>query len=300
MQRIFFLALILCAAPALAHPREGPPRLQLIIDTDAGLDDMVALSLCLQEPRVNVRAITLTDGLLSAEQGAVMVGRLLAAMGRPNMPLYIPSPRRPKKPAPIYRAPVLARLQKGLPPQQGGPVKTIPLARFTLPEVGRAPLYLLALGPMGSVSRLLSRQPTPGERLWGLVAAGAPGSTRSWNARFDPEAWTRVARMKVKLSYLVHGDKAQKPARWAKDPPPGAAKPPNRGGRVMRALLAVPETAHHYAIDLDEMTDELPLFFVVRPDLFARGAYQGPHPAYDPTDRPELIKLFVGILLKSN
>lgn len=292
--------LSLFGAPALAEPLEGPPRLQVIIDTDAGLDDMAALILCLQEPRLDVRAITLSDGLLSAEQGAVMLGRLLAAMGRPRMPLYIPSPRRPKKPAPVYRAPVLARVDAGLPRPRRAPARPVPLSRFSLPETDGAPLYLLALGPMGTLSRLLDHQPALAQRFWGVVAAGAPGTKRSWNAKFDPEAWARVARMKVKLSYLVHGDRAKKPERWAKDPPPGAAKTPNRGGRIMRALLAVPETAHHYAIDLDEMTDELPLFFVVRPDLFERGAYQGRHPAFDPTNRAALIKLYEGILLKDN
>ena len=286
-----------------AGAQEGPRRLQLIIDTDAGLDDMVALALCLQEPRVNVRAIVLSDGVLSAGQGIQVVGRLLVAMGKAGVPMFGPSPERARPPAPPFRPQVKRRLDLALPMRPGSTPGARLLRMLNEKELAPGPVTLLALGPMGSIRRLLRLRPELKDRLAGIVAAGAPGTTRSFNARFDKEAWTEVARSGVQVTYLVHGPAALKPARWARQAPPGGAHARDRltrAGVLVRQLLSTPEVARHYALDLSELTDELPLFYLLRPSLFTRRPQQGAHITLDPTDSRGLFKLFNDVLLKGN
>lgn len=295
------LASLLATWPLAADAQDGPRRLQLIIDTDAGLDDMVALALCLQEPRVSVRAIVLSDGVLSVDQGVKMVGRLLVAMGRTDVPMFGPSPERPRRPAPPFRSKVWKRLDAAQPMRPGSTPGAMLLRVLEIKKLAHGPVTLLALGPMGSLQRLLRLRPDLRNQLTGIVAAGAPGRTRSWNARFHPEAWTEVARAGVPVTYLVHGPAAKKPAPWAKEPPPqGATTRLTPAGLFVRQLLSTPEMARHYALDLAELTDELPLFYILRPSLFAQRPAQGAHLTLDPTDSQGLFQLFNGVLLKGN
>ena len=58
--------LLLLAPPALAGDADDVPR--LVIDTDMGIDDVVALGLALQHARVRVSAIVACEGVLTLEK----------------------------------------------------------------------------------------------------------------------------------------------------------------------------------------------------------------------------------------
>lgn len=58
----------------------------LLIDTDMGLDDAVALTLALSEPTLDVCAIVATGGNIPLEQAVINIGRLLHATGMTDFP----------------------------------------------------------------------------------------------------------------------------------------------------------------------------------------------------------------------
>ena len=62
------------------------PRKNIIVDTDAGPDDLLALAYLLVNPDITVEAITLTYGLAHAERAAVNISRMVAAFSTGHVP----------------------------------------------------------------------------------------------------------------------------------------------------------------------------------------------------------------------
>ena len=60
----------------------------VIIDTDAGSDDIMAISLLLAHPSIRIDAITVVNGLAHVDAGARNVGRLLDLAGRKSVPVF--------------------------------------------------------------------------------------------------------------------------------------------------------------------------------------------------------------------
>ena len=78
------------AALALIFSRLLPAAdAPVVIDTDAGHDDLMAIAFLLARPDVHIEAIATNDGLAHVEAGAVNVLRLLALAGRRDIPVYI-------------------------------------------------------------------------------------------------------------------------------------------------------------------------------------------------------------------
>src|SRR5690349_8836966 len=61
----------------------------IIIDTDAGSDDIMAIAFLLSQPAVRIEAITLANGLAHAETGAKNLLRLLDLAGRKEIPVFV-------------------------------------------------------------------------------------------------------------------------------------------------------------------------------------------------------------------
>ena len=80
------VALLSLGVPALAAPA-APARLPVVIDTDVGddIDDAFALVLALSDPRLDVIGITTAWG--DTHTRALLVRRLLATLGRTDVPV---------------------------------------------------------------------------------------------------------------------------------------------------------------------------------------------------------------------
>ena len=61
----------------------------IIIDTDAGPDDLLALAYLLVHPTIRVEAITISYGLADVRQAAVNIARIVAAFAKGHIPVYI-------------------------------------------------------------------------------------------------------------------------------------------------------------------------------------------------------------------
>ena len=78
----------LCAVPAASEPRP------VIIDTDPGTDDAMAILLALASPELDVRALTVVPGNVTAEQALENTLRLASLAGRCDVPI-VGGARRP-------------------------------------------------------------------------------------------------------------------------------------------------------------------------------------------------------------
>jgi purine nucleosidase len=76
-----FAVLLILAMPAAAQSRP------VIIDTDPGTDDAMAILLALNSPEVDVRAFTVVPGNVTGEQGLENALRLVSLAGRCEIPI---------------------------------------------------------------------------------------------------------------------------------------------------------------------------------------------------------------------
>lgn len=88
MKRTFLLLLIiLFTINGFAHPWK--PRHYVIIDTDAGIDDIKAITMLLASPDVRVLAISISPGALNANAGYIKVKSLLNSFYHEGLPVGI-------------------------------------------------------------------------------------------------------------------------------------------------------------------------------------------------------------------
>lgn len=88
MKRIFFVLLTFTFTLTLfSHPWK--PKHYVIVDTDAGVDDMKAISMLLASPDVRVLAITISPGALNARTGYLKVKSLLNGFYHEGIPVGI-------------------------------------------------------------------------------------------------------------------------------------------------------------------------------------------------------------------
>ena len=80
MNKLGILALLSLYSASAANP--------VIIDTDAGTDNLMAIAFLLARRDVTVEAITIANGLAHVPNGAANIVRLIALSGRPDIPVY--------------------------------------------------------------------------------------------------------------------------------------------------------------------------------------------------------------------
>ncbi|HTM50411.1 MAG TPA: nucleoside hydrolase [Bryobacteraceae bacterium] len=137
-------------------------RTSVIVDTDAGNDDLLAIAFLLARKDVKVEAITVVDGLAHVPSGAANVLRLLEAAGAPPTPVYLgrTTPLERTSPFPDdWRK--TADAMPGVPfPKTRRMPETVPAPDFLagrLHETGR-PVTVLALGPLSNLADAMQRR----------------------------------------------------------------------------------------------------------------------------------------------
>ncbi len=88
MKRLIFLFLLIpLAEGGWSQPLPVKLNHTVIIDSDCGIDDMRAISLLLSRPEITIKAITLSDGSLPPEEGAVRTASLLERFHAGSIPV---------------------------------------------------------------------------------------------------------------------------------------------------------------------------------------------------------------------
>ena len=264
----FFIALLLFFA-GRAEAHEPAERYPVVIDTDAGLDDVVTLAMALQSPRVRIVGIVCSDGVLSSHQCGEVVGRMLTLFNRGEVPLFVPAVSRRGSPPP-FRNSAHKAIMGAL------TTKTQVTSRAFSPSAyqvgGKRKTVVVALGPLTGLAAALKARPALRQEVTRVTLVGAPG-VKSWNARFDPAAWKAVMASGLPVDHVVHGRTVRKPGSWSKGSPvPG--RPTSSAGRLLGRLLRG-KTAQHYATGLRALTDELAWLYLMEPSIFRRQVVQG-------------------------
>lgn len=175
----------------------------LIIDTDPGVDDAVALVLALRSPEVDVRAVVAAFGNVGLDDTLPNAGRLLALAGRADVPLGAGADRPLVHPLARRAGHVhgedglggrAAQLPDPVPPRPGS---GIALMARVLAESAE-PVTIASIGPLTDTAILLAAHPELAgnvERIvvmGGALGGGNVTGAAEFNVHADPEAAHRV------------------------------------------------------------------------------------------------------------
>jgi pyrimidine-specific ribonucleoside hydrolase len=180
------------------------PPTPLIIDTDPGVDDAVAIMLALASPEIELRAVTTVFGNVPLPRTTENAGRLLALCDRSDVPLGrgaarpLVHPQRER--AETWhggdglggRAEMLPA--PAAPPDPRGAVGLMAAVLSAASE----PVTIAPIGPLTNVALLLAVHPELAHRIGRIIVMGGAlgeGNTSSvaeFNIHSDPEAAHRV------------------------------------------------------------------------------------------------------------
>jgi inosine-uridine nucleoside N-ribohydrolase len=217
---IHFRALVpLLFTAALARAQSTP----ILIDTDAGSDDFMAVALLLSHPSVSIDAITVVNGLAHVDAGARNMGRLLDLAGRKNVPVFAGrnSPLRDTAEFPAEWRKISDDLPGVALPSASRPPEAKHAADYLVERLrnARAPVQILALGPLTNIAEALERDHSVAAHIREIVIMGGavrvPGnlqdggvfhtnnSTAEWNIFVDPLAAGIVFRSGVPIRLIA-------------------------------------------------------------------------------------------------
>jgi pyrimidine-specific ribonucleoside hydrolase len=203
----------------LAHAQAGP----ILIDTDAGSDDIMAVALLLSHPGVTIDAITVANGLAHVDVGARNMGRLLDLAGRRNVRVFA-GRNRPLAGDAEFPA-EWRKIADDLPgvklPPASRPPETKRAADYLVERLknARTQLRILALGPLTNIAEAFQRDRSVAAHIREIVIMGGavrvPGnlqdggvfhtknSTAEWNIFIDPAAARVVFGMGVPIRLIA-------------------------------------------------------------------------------------------------
>jgi pyrimidine-specific ribonucleoside hydrolase len=205
LRRFFFLALLCCSVTILviAAPASAKAPTPVIIDTDMTTDDWMAILYILNNPDIDVEAITVTGtGFGTCESGTYIALGLLAMTEYGNVPVscWTDTPLMGENPVPPeWRVTMEAAEALELP--EGGVQAaddSVELFTSTIQNASQN-ITVLALGPLTNVGAALEAEPTLTDKIDMIYIMGGavdvPGSgvsdentTAEWNIYADPHA----------------------------------------------------------------------------------------------------------------
>ena len=195
-------------------PLQESRNSSVIIDTDVGGDDLMAIAFLLAQRDVNIEAITVCNGLAHVDQGARNVLRLLELSGRKDIPVFIgrSTPLQGSVSFPeAWRRTSDSLLSSDLPQTCLAPQRE-PASDYLFQRLGKSNsmVRLLTLGPLTNIGDVLRRDPERSRTIEEIVISGGavyvPGNlgdggyyktdnvTAEWNMFVDPLAATIVFR----------------------------------------------------------------------------------------------------------
>jgi len=185
------------AALASGEVRAGGSTTRVVVDTDLGFDDVMALSLLSSRRDVAIEAVTVAGtGLATCPHDAYRAARILRFLRRGAVPVACGRglPLAGFNAFPVEWREAAGKLGAGLPPAREA------VSRLEAPDlIARAagdsptPVTLLTLGPLTNVAEALRRHPSIRTRIRRIVAmAGAvnvPGNIGPGHDRAEYNVW---------------------------------------------------------------------------------------------------------------
>jgi inosine-uridine nucleoside N-ribohydrolase len=252
------------------------PR-KVIIDCDPGIDDAVALTLALFDPRLEVVAVTAVAGNVPADRATQNVQAIVERLDPPRYP-------RLGAAAPPDDAPYADGRHLHGPDGLGGAGLAVsqlarqhPADKLMADECRSAPgdVTIVCLGPLTNVARALTRDPDFVNQVGRLVIMG--GSVRGvgnvtpcaeFNIHADPASARAV--FKSPLTKTLIPLDATDPVVWTFDFLDKLPPDTTRAGKLLRATLPYLYRSHrqHLGLESIRLPDAIALTAVVHPELF--------------------------------
>ena len=255
------------------------PR-KIIIDTDPGQDDAVAILLALASPEeLDVLGIVAVAGNVGLHYNAINARKVVELSGRRDIPVYAGCAR------PMRRHLVTAEHVHGETGMNGPdlPDPTIPLQDQhgvdylidTLMASEPGSVTLCTLGPLTNIGMALVKQPAIAERIAEIVMMGGAyfevgniTPAAEFNIYVDPEAADVVLRSGVPITMLpldVTHQIQSTPERLEAIRALG-----NRSGEAVHAMLTFSETfdLQKYGWAGAPLHDPTVIAYLLQPDLF--------------------------------
>ena len=255
------VAVIAAVGPVAAHDAET--SIPLVVDTDLGLDDAVALAMILQNPDLEVVAAIAGEGVADADTAADQLGRLAATFNRPDVAVFAAQPEE-AAPAPVFRSRAGAAIDGALPTPTI--VSIQPMRPQAYLDVDH-PTTVLVLGPLTRLADALSAAPELASGIERIVVSGDPEQADDWNLAADPEAVETVRAAGLPIVFVRPGNEGFKPDQWYTTGLAGGQQTAI-GEELLDRVAADPEIRAHYLETLASFHDELAALYVVRPELF--------------------------------
>ncbi|AYY13706.1 nucleoside hydrolase [Actinobacteria bacterium YIM 96077] len=181
----------------------------LVIDTDPGVDDMLALLVATGSPEIDLRAVTTTYGNVDLPTTTRNAHRIMRLAGRPDVPLVAGADRPLVHPyvsrtSDVHGDDGLGGMGHHLddrPSANSRAEPAPPRAIDAIADVVRSsstPVTLAALGPSTNAALFLARYPDLARQLdriimmGGAIAGGNITPVAEFNVASDPEATQRV------------------------------------------------------------------------------------------------------------
>jgi inosine-uridine nucleoside N-ribohydrolase len=191
------LGLVLCGlAIALAFPASATTR-KIIFDTDPGSDDAMALMLALNSPELDVRAITVVPGNVTAQQGLENALKMVSLANRCDIPVAAGAQH------PLFQKLITAEFWHGknglanveLPPSRCK-VNSLYGPDLIIQMVHAAPheITLVPVGPLTNIALAVEKDPSivPLVKeviiMGGSIGGGNVNASAEANIYNDPEA----------------------------------------------------------------------------------------------------------------
>ena len=174
----------------------------VVVDCDPGIDDAVALALVAASPELDLRAVTTVRGNVPVDLCTRNAMRVLAACGRPEVPVAAGASRplvraNPEYPR-IHGRDGLGEVELPAVAGEASAEPAIPLLERVLESAAPGEITVIALGPLTNLALLLDLRPELAERIGLLAAMGATVDRGNvtpfaeFNVWADPEAAHRV------------------------------------------------------------------------------------------------------------
>jgi len=207
----FLLAILSLYSPArlaAQTPRPSPLRRAVIVDTDAGPGDLMAIAFLLSRPDIHVEAITIENGMAHVPAGGRNVLRLLALAGRNDIPVYLgrETPLSGSQEFPAAWRSAADELPGITLPEPARSPEPRDAADYLLKRLLDAahPVQVLTLGPLTNLAEVFSHAPRAAHTGRQLVILGGAvrvsgnlgdggffqtsNASAEWNIFIDPAA----------------------------------------------------------------------------------------------------------------
>ena len=254
---------------------------KIIIDTDPGQDDAVAILLALASPEeLDVIGVVAVAGNVGLHHNTTNARKVVELSGRTDVPVYAGCSR------PMRRTLVTAEHVHGetgldgpnLPEPTLVPLQDkhgVDYLVDTLMASEKGSITLCALGPLTNLAMALIKQPAIAERIAEIVLMGGAyfevgniTPAAEFNIYVDPEAADVVMRSGVPITILpldVTHQMQSTPARLSAIKALG-----NKAGEAVHAMLSFSETfdLKKYGWEGAPLHDPTVIAYLLQPDLF--------------------------------